>query len=133
MNDQIDNKIETLLKFLSNDSVGTRVYLHQPRVFKIYGSIIRIDDPEFRSRDEQVVTVEFGKKSVSWWAEDENCHNGSGYNEAKGTAPWEVVRKSYDSIYLLSCDKAIKDAVKAQNEAIKNAGKAAVDNLLKTL
>lgn len=133
MNNQSDDKIETLLKFLSNDSVGTRVNALYPRSFEVYGSIISIDDSEFRSKDVQIVTVDFGKKNVSWFAEDINRHNGSGFGEVNGTAPWEVVRNSYDRIYLLSCDKAIKDATKAAREVIKNAGKATVDNLLKAL
>ena len=93
-----ETQIFKMLEFLTSKQGSTVQRRSHDSVFETSAGEILIDNEDFRVRDNQSVTVDFDKKTISWYAAYESGHNGDDFGKVVGFESWSTLENSFDRL-----------------------------------
>lgn len=110
-------QIQKMLDILSKDfHSGVRKVSQQ---YHLDSSLIKVNDPDYKTRSYHQVTADFDKKELSWTAWEESGHNGSSYDQVYGTLPWNDLENNFDVIYKRAAATLTIEVLKEEEELRK--------------
>lgn len=93
-----ETQIFKMLEFLASKQGSFVQRRSHDGVFETGGGEILIDNEDFRVRDNQSVTIDFDKKTISWYAAYESGHNGSDFGKVVGFESWSTLENSFERL-----------------------------------